>query len=110
VLHRDDFESDAFPVLAQGKLQGVINAEILRTITADPHLRGVAIAHDLMQPPLMLRETDNLQTALDMILTHGVRKIVVVDANHHVIGVLDDAEIACTYRAEGNAAVPPKQS
>jgi CIC family chloride channel protein len=101
---------DAFPVLAQGKLQGVINAEVLRTIAADPDLRGVAIAHDLMQPLLMLRETDDLQMALDMILTHGVRELVVVDANHHVIGFLDEAEIARAYRADGNAAVPPKQS
>jgi CBS domain-containing protein len=58
----------------------------------------------------MLRETDDLQMALDMILTHGVRELVVVDANHHVIGFLDEAEIARAYRADGNAAVPPKQS
>jgi len=93
---------DAFPVLVLRKLKGVISADILRTMTANPDLRGVAIADDMMQPPLVLRETDTLQAALDMMLSNGMRELVVVDGNDEVIGFLDEAEIARVYRAEGN--------
>jgi CIC family chloride channel protein len=97
---------DAFPVLVLRKLKGIISADVLRTMTADPDLRSVAIADDMMQPPIVLRETDTLQAALDMMLSNGMRELVVVDGNDEVIGFLDEAEIARVYRAEGNMVTP----
>jgi hypothetical protein len=37
-----------------------------------------------------------------MMLSNGMRELVVVDGNDEVIGFLDEAEIARVYRAEGN--------
>ena len=71
---------DVFPVLdEEGKLVGIVLSEVLRTMAANPDLASFAIAHDLMIPPVSVRDTDDLQRALEVILEHGLREIVVVD-------------------------------
>jgi CIC family chloride channel protein len=89
---------DVFPVLDEGgKLVGIILSDILRTMAANPDIGEFAIAHDLMVPPVCVRDTDDLQRALEAILEHGLREIVVVDEEGRIVGFLDEAEINRVY-------------
>ncbi len=89
---------DVFPVIGEGgKLVGIVISEVLRTMAANPDLGTLAIADDLMIPPVSVTDTDDLQRALEVILEHGLREIVVVDAAGRIVGFLDEAEITRVY-------------
>jgi len=89
---------DAFPVIGtDGKLVGVINAEILRAMTTDPDLERFIVAADLMVPPSALKESDDLHSALEQILTQGVRELLVTNDEGRIVGFLDEAEITRAY-------------
>jgi chloride channel protein, CIC family len=91
---------DVFPVLGDGgKLVGIVLSDVLRTIAANPDIGELAIAHDLMIPPVSVRDTDDLQHALDAIVAHGLRELVVVDEQGRIIGLLDDADITRVYQS-----------
>ncbi len=91
---------DAFPVLsADGTVVGVVTSEILRTMAADPDVGAVTIAHDMMVAPSSVLDTDDLHTALDRILKHGVRELLVLDESGRIVGFLDEAEITRVYHA-----------
>jgi len=90
---------DVFPVLdEQGKVIGIVLSEVLRTMAANPDIGTLAIAHDLMVPPVSVKDTDDLQRALEVILEHGLREIAVVGDNGQIVGFLDEAEITRVYR------------
>ncbi len=96
---------DAFPVLAaDGTLVGVINAEILRTMASDPDLGALTLADDLMAPPVSVRMSDDLHTALDVVLESGMREILVTNDEGRVVGILDQAEITAAYLAATSEA------
>lgn len=89
---------DVFPVLDEsGKLVGIVLSEVLRTMAANPDLGALAIAHDLMVPPVSVKDSDDLQRALEVILDHGLREIMVVDEDDRIVGFLDEAEITRVY-------------
>jgi Mg/Co/Ni transporter MgtE len=50
-----------------------------------------------MIPPVSVNETDDLQRALEAILEYGLREIVVVAEDGHIVGFLDEAEITRVY-------------
>jgi CIC family chloride channel protein len=89
-----------FPVLDdEGKVVGIVLSDILRTMAANPDLSGLTIAHDLMVPPVSVLDTDPLKSALEAILEHGLREILVVDEAGRIVGFLDEAEITRTYHS-----------
>ena len=98
---------DAFPVLTpDGKLAGVVSSDILRTMATDPDLGVFAIADDMMAAPVSVMENDDLHTALEAILQHGVRELLVTSADGRIVGFLDEAEITSVYHA--TTAVKPE--
>jgi len=89
---------EAFPVLDdEGKLVGIVNADILRAAAADPEVSTFALAADMMGDPVFVRESDDLHAALELLLSEGVRELIVVDDDARIVGFLDEAEIARTY-------------
>ncbi len=91
---------DVFPVLDEhNKLVGIVLSDVLRMMAANPDISPFTIAHDLMVPPVSVHDTDNLQRALEVILEHGLREIMVVDEKDRIIGFLDEAEITRAYQA-----------
>jgi CIC family chloride channel protein len=87
-------------VLGEGdKVVGIVLSDVLRTMAANPEISPFTIAHDLMVPPVSVQDTDNLQRALEIILEHGLREIVVVDSNDRIVGFLDEAEITRAYHS-----------
>jgi CIC family chloride channel protein len=90
---------DIFPVLNdEGKVVGMVLSDVLRTIAANPDLAQLTIAHDFMVPPASVAASDDLQSALEIILEHGLREIVVVDERDRIVGFLDEAEITRVYQ------------
>ncbi|AUX25754.1 chloride channel protein [Sorangium cellulosum] len=89
---------DTFPVLSEdGRVIGTVDAEILRTTATSPELSGLAIAHDMMTGPASVRETEDLHRALQVLLEHGVRELLVVDADGKIVGFLDEADVTRAY-------------
>jgi chloride channel protein, CIC family len=98
---------DVFPVLdEQGKLVGIVLSDVLRTMAANPDLGEFAIAHDLMVPPASVQDSDDLQRALQAILEHGLREIVVVGQDGRIVGFLDEAEITRVYQNATKSSRP----
>lgn len=92
---------DAFPVLERdGSLVGIVSAEILRTMSADPELGAFAVADDLMGPPVSVKETDDLHVALEKLLECGARELLVVDGSGRIVGFLDEADVTRAYHGE----------
>jgi CIC family chloride channel protein len=50
-------------------------------------------------PPVSVNDTDSLQRALEVILEHGLREIVVVGPDGRIVGFLDEAEITRVYHS-----------
>jgi CIC family chloride channel protein len=90
---------DVFPVLSDERtVVGVITTEILRLAAQEPEIARIAIADDLMVPPVVVGEGEDVGAALDTLLLHGAREIVVVDDEGRIVGFLDEAEITRLYR------------
>ena len=53
----------------------------------------------MMVAPSSVLDTDDLHTALDRILKHGVRELLVLDEAGRIVGFLDEAEITRVYHA-----------
>lgn len=92
---------DAFPVLDDegDQLVGVVTTDILRAAATEPDVANLAVADDMMASAVFVRESDDLHKALELMLAHGMRELLVVDAAGHVMGVVDEAEITAAYLA-----------
>lgn len=54
-------------------------------------------ASDVMRPPIAVRRRDDLRTALETMLAHGIRRLPVVDEETRVLGFVDEDTIARAY-------------
>jgi CIC family chloride channel protein len=89
---------DVFPVVdAAGKLVGIVTAEEIEMLQDEPELELLVNAADLMRPPVAVKPTDDLHTALELMLANGIRRIPVVDDAGKVQGFVDEAAIARAY-------------
>ena len=73
----------------------------------EPELANITIADDLMMPPIVVGEGDDVNAAVELLLLNGVREIVVVNDEGRVVGFLDEAEITQLYRASTQGAAAP---
>ncbi|MCC6557295.1 MAG: chloride channel protein, partial [Polyangiaceae bacterium] len=97
-------EQDTFPVLSdEGKVIGTIDADILRAAAVSPELGEFAIAHDMMTHPASIEEADDLHHALQRLLEHDARALVVLGEGGRIVGVLREADVARAYH-EATAA------
>jgi CIC family chloride channel protein len=91
---------DAFPVIGDdGRLEGIISAEVLRTMATNPDLARFALADDMMAAPSSIGEDVDLHFALETMLKSGVRELLVVDELGHIVGFLDESEITQFYHS-----------
>ena len=99
---------DVFPVLSTDRsVVGVVTSDVLRTVMREPELADIAIADDLMLPPIVVGDGDHVNSAVELLLLHGVREIVVVNDEGRVVGFLDEAEVTQLYRASSQGAATP---
>ena len=60
-----------------------------------------------MSPPIVVGEGEDVNAALELLLMHGAREIVVVDDEGGIVGFLDEAEITQLYRGATQGASTP---
>ncbi|HKQ71286.1 MAG TPA: chloride channel protein [Polyangiaceae bacterium] len=103
----DSSWQDVFPVIdAAGQMVGMVNAELLRTFASQPEFEFVTVAADLMEAPLSVMATDNLHSAIELMLRNELRELPVLDESGKIVGFLDEADITRAYMAgvtPGNA-------
>ena len=92
---------DVFPVLAEGKMVGLVSADSMRTLSSGQHNLPWTIAADVMQPPVWVLAHDDVRTATERLVANDLREIPVVDATQAVIGFLDEREVAKIYLRAG---------
>jgi chloride channel protein, CIC family len=100
VMHRvsDLPWQDVFPVVgADGALAGMITSEGLRILAGARELEEMAIAADVMAPPVTVRADDDARTATQVLLRAGLPEIPVVDGDGRISGFLGESEIAQAY-------------
>lgn len=90
---------DVFPVIDRGVLVGIISADVLRTLAADPDVGPLTIAHDMMVAPRTVAESDSSRQALEAMFALGTREVVVTGPTGEIVGLLDETEIAQAYHA-----------
>ncbi|HTN83040.1 MAG TPA: chloride channel protein [Sorangium sp.] len=89
---------EVFPVLdTSRKMVGMITAESLRIIAVEHDLERVTVAADAMQPPVAVTAADDLRTATEAMVAHGVRELPVVDGEGAIVGFVDEADIGKAY-------------
>lgn len=96
---------DIFPVLEpDGTLVGVLSVEVLRTLACSPDVAAFTLVHDMMVPPISVRDDDDLHTALETLLLHQVRELLVTDQDGKIVGIVDESEITRAYHDATTAA------
>ena len=102
---------EIFPVLDDsGGLVGTIGTDIIRTLARDPELGTFTVADDLMTQPVAVGENDDLHSALEALLAHGTREVIVVDETGKIVGLLDETEITAVYSASAKASTGSSSS
>ncbi len=94
----------AFPVVdpLTSRLVGTITSDAVQLLMACTDMEGLAIAADLMQPPVAVTESDSLRTAAQLMLDNGLHVLPVIDSRERVIGLVGEVDIT---RAHLDAAV-----
>jgi CIC family chloride channel protein len=93
---------DAFPVSDDaGALKGLVTSDSLRFLASHRDMEGWAVAADVMQPAVTVREDATLRVAADLMLANRLRELPVVSENGKIIGFLDEADIAQAHLAAG---------
>jgi hypothetical protein len=60
---------DVFPVLSEDQtVVGIITSEILRTIAQEPGIAELTIADDMMLPPVVVQDDNDVSSALEVLL------------------------------------------
>lgn len=89
---------DIFPVQDRGGvLVGLIRAEALLVLAAQPESAVYTIAADIMEPPASIHAGDTLRDASRLMLKRRLPELPVIDAAGHILGYLDESAIARTY-------------
>ncbi len=91
-----------FPVVEpNGCLVGVIGVQDLhRSIEDRGFLETVLVAADLVSPTRVLKKTDNVEQALDILTETGADLVPVVDDDHCLVGVVFSWDVLERYSHE----------
>jgi CIC family chloride channel protein len=88
-------DQDVYPVMdAKGALRGVISVEALRIVANNPELRSVAVAADLMTPPVSVGLDQDLRSAAAVMIARDLRSVPVVDESGNILTMLDEHDIS----------------
>ena len=88
-------DQDVFPIVDEaGVLRGIIAAEALRVIASNPELHRVAVAADMMSPPVSIPLEADLRSAAQLMVARDLRSLPVTDAAGQIVGLLDEHDIS----------------
>lgn len=87
-------DQDVFPVIDNEILRGLISVEALRIVANNPELRSVAVAADLMSPPVSVSMDQDVRSAAAVMVARDLRSLPVVDPERGLVAMLDEHDIA----------------
>ena len=91
-------DQDVFPVVdASGVLCGLVAAEALRVLAAEPAAAEHRIVADLMHAAISVTADQELRIAAQRLLEHDLRALPVLDANGAILGLLDEHDLAAAF-------------
>ncbi|MEZ4406738.1 MAG: chloride channel protein [Polyangiales bacterium] len=91
---------DVLPVVTDGKVVGLVSVTTLRDLVDMQDIEELAVTADLMSPPVTVNQDDDLQTALERMLSAELRELPVLDAEGRVAGYIDEADITRAWLRE----------
>ena len=67
-------------------------------LAAEPQLQdGLVNAADVMRPPVEIGERDTVRAAFEMLASHQLRELPVIDDQRRVVAMIDEVAIAHAY-------------
>lgn len=99
---------DVFPVLTDaGVMVGMVTADALRIMGADPDLLALAVAADAMAPPVTVKADAPLRRAIEAMIESELRELPVLDDDGKIVGFLDESEVGKAYLEATARRAPP---
>jgi len=80
------------PVLEDGKLVGVITLSDVARALAEGRVEA-KVADYMSRPPITIRETDDINKAIELMNRHGIGRLPVVDSTGHLVGIVTRTDI-----------------
>jgi len=94
-----DYQIGFLPVIDDGKVLGVLTDRdiIIRAIASGYDPQTTCVRHVMTMNPIQLRETDPLESALEAMSLNSIARLVIIDQEGNLVGVLTsgDAALAC---------------
>ena len=86
----------SLPVLEGDELAGMITDRdiVIRAIARGKDPRGMPVREISTRDVVAIRGDEDLSEALKLMASHQVRRLPVVDASNHLVGVLAQADVA----------------
>jgi len=97
---------EVFPVLAEGRVVGIVTLADLVLLAGEPALGSAVIAADVMRVAPSVRPEDALRVAFERMLANGVRELPVTDGAGQLLGFVDEISIA--HASAAAAALEPR--
>ena len=87
---RDGIHHQAYPVVREGKLTGVVTMRLL--LAADPETRVEEI---IPRTPVVIRPDENGRAAASKMAVHGIGRLIVIDPKDHnvPIGIISRSDL-----------------
>jgi CIC family chloride channel protein len=85
---------EVFPVLAEGRVVGIVTLGDLVLLTGESGLASVVVAADVMRVAPTVHPEDPLRVAFERMLANGVRELPVTDGTGRLLGFVDEISIA----------------
>jgi CIC family chloride channel protein len=88
-----------FPVVDQaGAIVGMIAAPSITGLVSESGIRTLAVAADLMEPPVTATPQDDLRKVIELLVNSDVRQLPVVEQGR-LVGFIDESHVARAHLA-----------
>lgn len=91
---------DVIPVVSSNTVVGLVSITTLRDLIDMQDLADLAVTADVMVPAVTVSPTDDLQTALERMLSASLRELPVITAGNTIVGYIDEADITRAWLEE----------
>jgi len=103
-----DEDVDALPIVAGGRLIGIVTDHdvVVRAVAEDMDMHAGCVGDISSSALVYVRPEQPLEHALQVMATHQVRHLPVVDAELHIVGTITQGDIARSAGGRRNGAGP----
>lgn len=78
------------------KLTGIVTDRdlALQTLPDERNTKSMNVGDVMTQEVMTCHESDDVQKAIDLMATHQLRRVPIVDRNYRIVGIISQADIA----------------